>query len=58
MFEFPIQICELSKDSKLHLNVYNMASLDEAPLASTVIDLFDPWGQLRQGTWDCVLYPG
>jgi hypothetical protein len=33
-----------------------MDNLEDVPIASTIIDLFDKLGTLRQGTWNCKLY--
>ena len=58
IFELPLRICDLSNCTQLAFKLYNMDSIDDAPLASTVLDLVDSRGCLRQGTWNCVLHEG
>jgi hypothetical protein len=43
--------------SSLAIKIYNMDSINESPIACTVVDLFDIKGRLRQGTWNLMLYP-
>jgi len=46
----------LSSKSAIAVKIFNMDQIDDTPIASTVMDLFDNLGKLRQGTWNCKLY--
>lgn len=54
--EIPIKICDLAPLSSLAISIFDMSRLEEEPIASTVIDLFDSKKRLRQGTWNCQLH--
>lgn len=55
--EFPIRYCDLTPNTHVALTIYDMSRLEEqAPLASTVIDVFDSKQRLRQGTFDLLLW--
>lgn len=52
IIEMPLNVCDLAPLSSIAISVFNMDSLDETPIASTVVDLFDSHRCLRQGTWN------
>lgn len=57
MVEFPIQVCDLTPNTHVAITIYDLGRLSsEAPLASTVIDIFDSRQSLRQGTIDLMLW--
>ena len=39
--EVPLKICELAPMSSLAISIYNMDAIEQGPVASTVINLFD-----------------
>lgn len=54
--EIPLRVCDLAPLSSLAISIYNLDRVEEEPIASTVIDLFDSRRCLRQGTWNCQLH--
>ena len=54
--EIPLRVCDLAPLSSLAISIYDMDRVEEEPIASTVIDLFDGRHRLRQGTWNCMLH--
>jgi len=52
IIELPLNVCDLAPLSSIAISIFNMDSLDETPIASTVVDLFDSRRCLRQGTWN------
>ena len=52
MIEFPLRVCDLAPQTSLAISIYNMDTVDEEPLASTVIDIFDSRRCMRQGTFN------
>ena len=41
IIELPLKVCELAPLSSLAISIFSMDKLDDTPIASTVIDLFD-----------------
>ena len=41
VIELPLKVCELAPLSSLAISIFSMDRLDDTPIASTVIDLFD-----------------
>lgn len=47
VIEIPLRVCDLAIISSFAISIYSMDSLDDKPIASTVIDLFDSKRCLR-----------
>ncbi len=47
VLEIPLRVCDLAPLSSLAISIYNMDRVEEEPIASTVIDLFDARRCLR-----------
>lgn len=45
--ELPLNVCDLAPLSSIAISIFNMDSLNEKPIASTVVDLFDSRRCLR-----------
>lgn len=41
LIQIPLRVCDLAPLSSLAISIYNLDRVDEEPIASTVIDLFD-----------------
>jgi len=41
VIELPFKVCELAPLSSLAISIFSMDRIDDTPIASTVIDLFD-----------------
>ena len=47
MIELPLRVCDLAPLSSLAISIYNMETIGECPIASTVVDIFDSAHCLR-----------
>jgi Phosphoinositide 3-kinase C2 len=56
IIELPLKVCDLAPLSSLAISIFSMDRVEETPIASTVIDLFDSKRRLRQGTWNLMLH--
>jgi len=54
--ELPLKVCDLAPLSSLAISIYNIDRIEQEPIASTVIDLFDAKRRLRQGTWNLMMH--
>ena len=57
--EFPVRICDLTQNTHITITLYDLNKpFNLGPLGSSVIDIFNSKGVLRQGTFNLYIWQG